>query len=143
MAVSAAAGRLTIDRVSHHAHWVLRAALASVFVYHGFDKFMGDGIAGFAQAMDLPWILGLLVALGEIGGGLLILVGAVLGPVLGPWATRLGALAMIGIMLGAIFMVHWGQWHFMATSTHPLGGMQFQVTLLLVAVYLFIKGNDC
>ncbi len=39
-------------------------------------------------------------------------------------------------------MVHWGQWHFMSTETHPMGGMQFQVTLLFMAHYLLIKGNN-
>ena len=45
------------------------------------------------------------------------------------------------ILLGAIFMEHWGQWHFMATPSHPLGGMMFQVTLVLIALYLMAKGN--
>ncbi len=54
---------------------------------------------------------------------------------------RVGAAAIIPVMLGAIFMVHWGQWHFMATETHPMGGMQFQVTLLLILSYLALKGN--
>lgn len=123
------------------AHWLLRAAMASVFVYTGIDKFAGSGIQGFAQIMNLPLIIALLVALGEIATGVLILLGGGIRGRLGDAVTRVGALFAVPILLGAIFMVHWGQWHFMATPTHPLGGMMFQVTLLLVALYLMARGN--
>ena len=124
-----------------HAHWLLRVALASVFLFHGTDKFMGGGIAGFAQAMDLPVAIALLVAVGELGAGVFILLGGVIAGLLGAVITRLGAFGIIVILLGAIFMAHWGQWHFMATATHPMGGMQFQVTLAMMSAYLMIKGN--
>lgn len=120
-----------------HAHWLLRLALASIFVYYGIDKFLGGGIAGFSGATGLPGPMALLVALTEIGAGTLVLIGGVTHT----WITRLGALMVVPVMLGAIFMVHWGQWHMMPTPTHPMGGMGFQVTLLFVATYLFIRGN--
>ncbi len=127
--------------LTRQAHWVLRAALASVFLFHGIDKFLGTGIAGFAQIMNLPTGIAFLVALGEIGAGVFILLGGVVAGLTGAVITRLGATGMIVILLGAIFMAHWGQWHFMSTPTHPMGGMQFQVTLALMAAYLLIKGN--
>ena len=130
--------------LTRHAHWLLRVALASVFLFHGIDKFLGGGINGFAQIMGLPVmlaVLAVLVALGEIGAGVFILLGSAIAGLTGALLTRLGALAMIVILLGAIFMAHWGQWHFMATPTHPMGGMQFQVTLALISLYLLIKGN--
>ncbi|WP_275288858.1 DoxX family protein [Halomonas elongata] len=123
------------------AHWLLRAAVASVFLYTGIDKFMGTGIEGFAQIMNLPVVIGGAVALGELAAGLLVLVGGWIAGPLGDLVTRLGALFTVPILLGAIFMEHWGQWHFMATPEHPLGGMMFQVTLLLLALYLMAKGN--
>ncbi|EWH00292.1 DoxX family protein [Halomonas sp. BC04] len=125
-----------------HAHWFLRFALASVFLYMGIDKFMGGGVAEFSMMMGLPLVLGSAVALGEVGTGLLILLGGLIASQLGDLATRLAALGMILILLGAIFMVHWGQWHFMATASHPLGGMMFQVTLVMMALYLLAKGNN-
>jgi len=127
-----------LDKVGSHAHWLLRFALGSVFIYHGLDKFLGGGIAGFAAIMDLPWLIALLVALAELGGGLLLVLGAFTSG----WITRLGALMVVPVMFGAIFMVHWGQWHFMATATHPMGGMQFQATLLLLVLYMLIRGNE-
>ena len=33
-------------------------------------------------------------------------------------------------------LVHWGQWNFVASATHPMGGAEFQVTLLLMQLYL-------
>lgn len=125
-----------------HAHWILRVALASVFVYHGVDKFIGAGIAGFAQGMGLPENIALLVAVGELGAGTFILLGGLIPERSGGTITRLGAVGMIVILLGAIFMAHWGQWHFMPTATHPAGGMEFQVTLAFLSAYMLIKGND-
>jgi putative oxidoreductase len=127
--------------VSRHAHWLLRFSLASVFLYMGVDKFMGGGVGEFAQMMELPWVLSLLVALSEIGGGTFIIAGGLIAGTMGSWLTRLGALLVLPVLFGAIFMEHWGQWHFMATPTHPLGGMMLQVSLVMVALYLLIKGN--
>lgn len=121
--------------IARHAHWALRLAILSVFLYHGLDKF-GD-LGGFAEMAGMPLAVAFMVALAEAGGAVLVFVGGFLKD----WVTRLGALAIIPVMLGAIFMVHWGQWHFMPSETHPMGGMQFQATLLLILVYLLIKGN--
>jgi putative oxidoreductase len=129
-----------LEPVSRHAHWLLRFSLASVFLFMGIDKFMGGGVAEFAAMMELPVIVALLVPLAELGGGALIIAGG-LAAGMGSWLTRLGALLVLPVLFGAIFMVHWGQWHFMATPTHPMGGMMFQVTLVMVALYLLIKGN--
>ncbi|HBG95692.1 MAG TPA: hypothetical protein DDY14_10325, partial [Chromatiaceae bacterium] len=57
------------------------------------------------------------------------------------WITRLAALATVPVLIGAIVMVHWGQWSFVATESQPMGGMEFQVTLLLTALYFVIRGN--
>jgi putative oxidoreductase len=39
-------------------------------------------------------------------------------------------------------MVHWGQWSFVASDSHPMGGMELQVVLLLIGLYFLIRGND-
>lgn len=126
-----------LNSVDERAHWLLRFALASVFIYMGLDKFMGGGIGEFAMAMELPTLIATLVALAEIGAGVLVVAGAFLGP----WITRLGAAMTLPVLFGAIFMEHWGQWHFMPTPTHPMGGMMFQVTLVMIALYLVIRGD--
>ncbi len=125
-----------IDSLGRHAHWTLRVSILSVFLYHGLDK-LGN-LQGFAEMAGAPVAVAFLVATAESGGAILVFLGGFLRD----WMTRLGALAIMPVMLGAIFMVHWGQWHFMATETHPMGGMQFQVTLLLILLYLALKGNS-
>ena len=126
----------TLTNLSPYAHWFLRLAIASVFIYHGLTKF--PVLGGMAEMMGLPVAILFLVAVAETVGGTLVLLGGFLKD----WMTRIGALMLMPIMLGAIFMVHWGQWHFKATESHPMGGMQFQVTMLLVLLYLFVKGNS-
>jgi len=133
-----ATGDEALDKVGQNAHWLVRIALASIFIYTGIDKFLGGGIAGFAGTMGLPYLIALLVALVELGAGVLVVLGAWTNG----WITRLGALMAVPVLLGAVFMEHWGQWHFMATPTHPLGGMMFQVATLFVALYVLVRGND-
>lgn len=131
-------GDQALDTVGRHIHWVLRVGLAAVFLYMGIDKFMGSGISGFAAIFGLPVFLATLVALGEIAAGVLILLGGATNG----WITRLGALAMIGILLGAIFMAKWGQWHFAPSPGYPMGGMMFEVTMLVLAIYFLVRGNE-
>jgi len=125
-----------MNGVGKHAHWLLRIALASVFLYHGLGKF--PQLPQLAQMMQLPVFIVLLVALAETVGSLLILLGGFWQD----WMTRLGALMQIPVMLGAIFMVHWGQWSMIPSETHPMGGIEFQVVLLVIQLYFVIVGNN-
>ena len=122
--------------VTRFAHWMPRAALASVFIFHGVGKLIN--VAGFAEMMGLPLAVAWLVTLAEVGGGIGILAGS-FGR---DWLTRLSGAVLIPVMLGAIAMVHWGQWSFVASETHPMGGMEFQVVLTLIAGYFVLKGNE-
>lgn len=126
-----------LDHAGSYGHWLLRFPLISVFIFMGIDKFMGGGLPEIAQMAGLPVAVAGLVALTEISAGLLILIGGFTSS----GVTRLGALATLPVLLGAIFMVHWGQWHFLPTPTHPMGGMMFQVTLVMLALYLLLRGN--
>lgn len=122
-----------------HFDWTLRIALASVFLSHGLPKWMN--LPATAQALQLPLFLTVLVALAEVGGALLILFGGLGRNLLFDLGTRLGGLAIIPVMLGAIFMVHWGQWSFLPSETHPMGGIEFQTVLLLIALFFVLRGN--
>ena len=125
-----------MESLKPHAHWLLRVALASVFIFHGFGKFLDLG--GFSTMMDLSLPIATLVALAEVAGG----VGIVIGVFTKDIVTRLAGLAIAPVMLGAIFMVHWPRWSFAPSESHPMGGMEFQVVLLLLALYFLINGND-
>lgn len=100
-------GSNPMDKLSPHAHWLLRIALSSVFLFHGISKFAG-GLT-VPPMLDLPVLVWALVALAEIAGGALVLAGGVVKDRTGDLATRLGGLAIVPVMLGAIFMVHWGR----------------------------------
>ncbi len=124
-----------LNSLKPHAHWLLRIGLAGVFVYHGIGKAMDVG--AFSQMTGLPTAMATLVTLAEIAGGVGIIVGAFTNDLI----TRLAALAIAPVMLGAIFMVHWGRWNFTPAEGFPMGGMEFQVVLLLTAVFFLVMGN--
>jgi len=122
--------------LSGHAHWLIRLPFASVFLFHAIGKFAD--MAAFASMMDLPLFVAWLVALAELGTGLGVLIGGVLPNGL---VTRLAGLASVPVLVGAIVMVHWGQWSFVASDSHPMGGMEFQVLLLAIGLWFLLVGN--
>ena len=124
-----------LDSLKPHAHWLLRIGLASVFIFHGIGKAMALG--GFAQMMGLPTAVAALVTLAELAGGVGIIVGAFTNDLI----TRLAGLAIAPVMLGAIFMVHWGRWNFTTAEGFPMGGMELQVVVLLTALFFIVMGN--
>jgi len=119
-----------------HAHWLPRLAFAAGFLFHGIGKFAD--LAGFAGMMGLPVFIAALVALAEVAGGLAVIAG---GALRRDWLTRLGGLVTVPVMLGAIVMVHWGHWSFVPTESHPMGGMEFQVVLLMMGLWFAAVGN--
>lgn len=132
----------SIASLAGHAHWLPRTAIASVFLFHGLQKFLGAGIEGFAGMMGLPVLIAFLVAAAEVLGGAGILAGGAIRSQLGDTVTRLAGGAIVPVMAGAIIMVHWGRWNFTPTEAHPMGGMEFQTVLVLIALYFIVRGND-
>lgn len=125
--------------LTQNAHWFLRIALASVFIYHGVLKFLN--LEAFAQMLPISYLTVVLVAAAETIGGLLVLLGGFRKGALSDLATRIGAALNVPVMIGAIAMVHWGQWSFLPSQTHPIGGIEFQTVLILIMLYLVITGN--
>ncbi len=125
-----------LNQLAKPMHWLLRGPLAAVLLYHGLEKWL-SGLSGFADAMNLPAPLAGLIAVIEIAAGL----GLLAGHWLGDWITRISAFFACVILIGAVLLVHWGQWHFLPSATHPMGGLEFQVTLLGVGIYLLVRGN--
>ncbi len=123
-----------------NAHWFLRIALASVFIYHGLLKF--SNLEGFAQMLPISYLQVVLVAAAETGGGLLVLLGGFRNDTLSDLATRIGAALNLPVMIGAIALIHWGRWNFVPSETHPMGGFEFQAVLTLVMLYVAITGNS-
>ena len=109
---------------------VLRLACALPFLYHGsgilFGVLGGPGPANFAAFMHAPAAVGYLVGLAQFAGGLAILTGAFL---------RVGAVCVIIVMLGAIFLVHLPHGFDISHS-----GYEFALSELLLAFGLLIAG---
>ena len=122
-----------------NAHWLLRIALASVFVFHGILKL--QNLEGFAQMLPISYLQVVLVALAETAGGILVIAGGLGRDRLFELATRVGAALNIPVIIGAITIIHWGRWNFVPSETHPMGGFEFQAVLLLLMLYLLIAGN--
>jgi putative oxidoreductase len=129
-----------LNQLAPYAHWFLRLTIASVFIFHGVLKFMD--LEGFSQMLSLSVPVMTMVALVEVLGGGLILLGGLSRDQKSDLMTRVGALVLIPVMLGAIALYHWGRWNFVPADDFPMGGMQFQVTLLLICIYLLLKGNN-
>ncbi len=125
-----------LNRYANLVHWLPRVALAGIFIPHGISKFT-QGQA-MADGMGMPVIMIYMIGVMELTGGVCMIVGALGRDML----TRLAGLLIALVMLGATFMVHFPQWSFMATEAKPMGGMEFQVLTLTVAVYFLVKGND-
>lgn len=126
----------TLNNLKPYAHWFLRIALVSVFLYHGLNKF--PKLNDLAQMMNMPVLAVAMLAMMETVGALLLLLGGFSRE----WMTRVGALLLLPVMLGAIFMIHWGQWNFAPSQTHPMGGIEFQFTLVMIQLYFLIVGNN-
>jgi len=120
--------------------WFVRVPFAITFAGHGAGKLLMP--AASAEMLALPVTLVLLVGLAEVLAG----IGAVVGGL--PRAphrllvNRLTGLAAAPVLVGAIALVHWPRWSFVASESHPMGGMEFQVLLLGVALYLLLARED-
>lgn len=111
---------------------ILRVMLGVVMFPHGAQKLLGwyggFGFAGtlgfFTEQMHLPWLVALLVIIGESFGSLGLLIGLL---------TRFTAASMALIMVGAIGLVHWPNGFFMNWSGKQ-GGEGFEYHLLVIAI---------
>ena len=118
---------------------VIRLVLGWTFVYHGsqklFDAFGAPPgmINVFADNLkDMPVlpakVWAYMAAVGEFGGGLLVLLGLL---------ARLGTLPIIVTMIVAIAKVH-GKYGF--SHSPPEAGYEFNLNLIAMAVAIMVAG---
>lgn len=120
---------------------LVRLALGIVMLPHGAQKtlgwFGGHGFAGtmqfFTEGMGLPYIVALLVVLAESLGAIGLIVGAL---------TRIAALGIASVMLGAILMVHLPHGFFMNWAGKQAGeGFEFHILAIGMALALLVRGG--
>jgi putative oxidoreductase len=116
--------------------WFIRIPFALTFAGHGAGKLLMP--AASAQMLDLPIPLVVLVGVAEVLAGVGAVVGGIGRAPRRALIDRLTGLAAAPVLLGAIALVHWPRWSFVASDSHPMGGMEFQVLLLGVALYLLL-----
>jgi putative oxidoreductase len=106
---------------------LLRIALAAVFIYHGLDMVGGpDKGWGSNWHPSHPVPVQLAVAWGELLGGVALAVG---------FLTRLAALGIIVIMLGAIAAVHWPQGFDVRNR-----GFEYNFAIIMMSLSLVLGG---
>lgn len=98
--------------------WVLRIALAAVFVYHGIPKLKTPSMV--ASIYGAPSFVGFIHGLVEVLGGLALVLGIY---------DRLAALALSVIMLGALYF-HLFKWRTPFNKQGVGPGWEFELVLL-------------
>ena len=119
---------------------IVRLALGIVFLPHGLQKTLGlfggggfSGTMGFFTGQGMPAALAFLVILAESAGSL----GLILG-----FLTRIAALGIGCVMVGAIFMVHLPNGFFMNWDGKQAGeGFEYHLLALGMAIALLLGGG--
>ena len=119
-------------RTAPYAATTLRVALGILFLAHAGLKlfvFTPAGTVQFFGSLGLPGALAYLVILAEIVGGLALIAGVY---------SRIAAVALIPILLGAIVTVHGPAGFFF---TNPNGGWEFLALWIVGLVAVALLGD--
>ena len=123
------------------SYWVPRVILGCVMLPHGAQKLFGwfggfgftNTMTYFTQTAGLPWIIAFLIIMGESLGSLGLIVG---------FFTRLSALGLICIMVGAIITVHIPNGFFMNWFGKQAGeGFEYHLLVIGMSLPLLINGG--
>ena len=118
---------------------ILRVCVGAVFVAHGLQKLLGmwggpglDGTAGMLGALGLPYPypMGVLLAVTEAGGGLLLILGGL---------TRPAALALAVDMAVAMWKVHYAHGFFLGGQGRG-DGIEYTLVLFGALISLMLTG---
>lgn len=121
---------MTSNRNADYAALLLRVSLGTMLIAHGLLKVLVFTVPGtvqfFASVGFAGWMAYPVIAL-EVGGGVLLLAGAY---------TRITALALVPVMLGAT-AVHFGNgWTFSSAN----GGWEYPALLAALMVVQALLG---
>jgi putative oxidoreductase len=120
---------------------IQRVVLGLVILPHGLQKTVGwfggggfEGTMGFLTGgAGLPWIVAVLVVAAESVGALALVAGA---------ASRVAALGIAAVMVGAMVTVHLPNGFFMNWGGAQAGeGFEYHLLALALALPLVVKGG--
>jgi len=119
-------------KTAPYAALLLRVSLGVMFLAHSLYLkvivFSVPGTVGFFESLGLPAIAAYLTLLAEIGGGIALILG---------FQTRLVALAVIPVLLGATWVHAGNGWVFSAEG----GGWEYPLFLTVAAVVQALLGS--
>ena len=120
------------SKTAPYAALVLRVALGVMFLAHSLYLkvfvFTVAGTAGYFESLGLPAVFAYLTILAEIGGGIALILG---------FQTRLVALALLPVLLGATWVHAGNGWVFSAEG----GGWEYPVFLIVASVVQALLGS--
>jgi len=108
-----------------------RLALGTMFVAHALLKIMVftlPGTAQFFESVGFPGWLAYVVTFAELAGGILLIAG---------FCTRKVAIALIPILLGALYVHAGNGWLF----TSKNGGWEYPAFLLVITIVQALLGS--
>ena len=113
-----------IEKVKEFSPLPLRIIIGITFIIHGLPKLIGVGkTQGFFGHMGLPPELALPIALLEVVGGIVLIIGLL---------TRIASILLIIEMIGAILTAK--------ISKGFVGGYEIDLLLMFIAISLLISG---
>ena len=118
-------------RLTASAALVLRLALGTLFIAHALLKyfvFTLPGTAQFFASVGFPGVFGYVTFAVELAGGVLLILGV---------RTRVVAIALIPVLLGATWVHHGNGWLF----TAPNGGWEYPAFWTVALVVQALLGD--
>jgi len=121
------------------SHWLIRIPLVVVFIQQGLTKLPID--AATAEAFGLTLVVWAFVTLGEIGAGVGLVIGGLLGyfkgwvKEIGDLTTRFSGITMASIMTGVIWISE------PVSLTYVLLYDNLHVLLWVGGMYFALRGN--
>lgn len=115
------------------ALFIIRLTIGAYFMLHGGQKLFGwfggpglQGWVGWLASLQIPALLADIAALSEFIGGCMLFLG---------FAAEIGALLEIGVMAGAIYLVHWPHGFFIQNN-----GFEYALLLMVCCLGIIIGG---
>ena len=119
-------------RTAPYAALLLRLSLGVMFIAHAWLKiavFTPAGTVGFFESLGLPGVFAYATIAAELLGGIALVLGV---------ATRWVSLALVPVLAGALFLVHWDAgWLF----SNEGGGWEYPAFLVAASLVQALLGD--